>query len=213
MPWFYYLGRIIVWMSFLILTRWQVNGRENVPSQGPLLIVANHLHLVDPPLLGISLQRKIIFMAKEELFHSKFLSYFIRRLGSFPVHRGRLDREALQQADQVLARGLALVIFPEGMRSKNGKLQPAFRGSALIALRSSAPILPIGITGTDKIRGAAWVLRRPRVIVNIGKPFYLPPVSDKLIKTEMDKLTGSIMGCIAQLLPPEYRGDYTREGN
>jgi len=208
MPWFYYVARAIVRMLLVLLTHWQVNGRDNVPSQGPLLIVANHMNLADPPLVGISLGRKAIFMAKKELFDFRVVGYFIRGFGVFPVHRGQLDRKALHQADQVLAQGLALVMFPEGMRSRSGRLRSAFRGSALIALRSGAPILPIGITGTEKIKGVTWLLRRPQITVNIGHPFYLPPTSSKLTKIELVKLTNSIMGRIAELLPPEYRGDY-----
>ena len=211
MPWFYYVARVIMRMLLVLLTRWQVKGKENVPSQGPLLIVANHLHLADPPLLGVSLPRKTIFMAKKELFYSysRVVAYFVGSLGSFPVHRGKLDRQALRQVDQVLAKGLALVMFPEGMRSKSGRLRPAFRGSALIALRNGVPILPVGITGTEKIKGVTWILRRPRITVNIGHPFYLPPANGKLTKVELTKLTNSIMGHIAELLPPEYRGVYT----
>ena len=213
MPWFYHVSRLIVRMLLLLLTRWQVRGRDNVPSQGPVLVVANHLNLADPPLLWVSLGRKVIFMAKEELFRSGFLSYFIRGLGAFPVHRGRLDRKALRQAEQVLADGLALVMFPEGMRSHGGQLRPALPGSALIALRSGVPILPIGITGTERIRGVAWLLRRPQITVNIGYPFHLPPVSSKLTKVELARLTDCMMGRIAELLPLEYRGNYAEQGN
>lgn len=195
----------------ILLTRWQVRGRQNIPSQGPLLVVANHLNNADPPLLGVSLNRKVIFMAKEELFRSPFSSYFVRSFGSFPVRRGRLDKEAFRQADQLLAQGLALVMFPEGKRSKSGQLQPASSGSALIALRSGVPILPVSITGTEKIKGVAWVLRRPLITVNIGHPFHLPPVSSKLTKVELAELTNFIMGQIAELLPPEYRGNYGQE--
>ena len=208
MSWFYYVGRIIVRMLFILLTRWQVKGRENVPSQGPLLIVANHLNLTDPPLLGVCLGRKVIFMAKEELFRSRFSAYFVGSFGSFPVHRGKLDRKAMRQSEQVLADGLALVMFPEATRSKSGQLQPAFPGSALIALRSGAPILPVGIAGTEKIKGMAWILRRPRITVNIGHPFYLPPIGSKLTKEELASHTDFIMERIAELLPPEYRGNY-----
>ena len=148
MPWFYYVGRLMVRILLLLLTRWQVKGRENIPNQGPVLVVANHLSLADPPLLGVSLGRKAIFMAKKELFRFRFIGYFIGGFGAFPVHRGQLDRKALRQAGQVLAQGLALVMFPEGMRSRSGRLRPAFPGSALIALRSGVPILPVGITGT-----------------------------------------------------------------
>jgi len=212
-PWFYYLGRLIVRMLLLLLTRWRVRGRENVPSQGPVLVVANHLNLADPPLVGVSLGRKVIFMAKKELFRFRFIGYFIGGFGAFPVHRGQLDRKALYQAEQVLAEGLALVMFPEATRSKNAQLQPAFPGSALIALRSGAPILPVGITGTERIKGVAWLLHRPEIIVNIGQPFYLPPASSKLTKVKLTELTNYIMERIAELLPQEYRGNYGEQGN
>ncbi len=208
MPWFYYVGRVIMRMLLFLLVRWQVKGRDNVPAQGPVLVVANHLNLADPPLLGVSLGRNVIFMAKEELFRSRFSGYFIRNFGAFPIHRGRLDREALRQADEVLARGLALLMFPEGKRSENTQLQPAFPGTALIALRSGIPILPVGITGTEKLKGRAWLLHRPRITVNIGHPFYLPSVSSKLTKMELAECTNLIMEHIAELLPPEYRGNY-----
>jgi len=208
MPWFYYVARVIVRGLLKLLTHCQVKGRENIPSQGPLLIVANHLSLVDPPLLGVSLSRKVIFMAKKELFRFRLIGYFIGSFGAFSVHRGQLDREALRQAYQVLANGLALVMFPEGTRSRDGRLQPAFPGPALIALRSGVPILPVGIVGTEKIRGVTWLLRRPQITVNVGHPFHLPPASSRLTKAELAELTNSIMGRIAELLPPKYRGDY-----
>ena len=213
MSWFYYVGRLVVRILLFLLTRWQVKGRENIPSQGSLLVVANHIHLVDPPVLGVSLGRKVIFMAKKELFRFRFIGYFIGSFGAFPVHRGQLDRRALRQAEAVLTEGLALVMFPEGMRSRGSKLRPAFSGSALVALRSGAPILPVGITGTERIKGVAWLLGRPRITVYIGTPFYLPPVNDKLTKTKLTELTNYMMGRIAELLPLEYRGNYAEQGN
>jgi len=206
--WFYYVGRVVVRVLLLLLTRLRVKGKENVPSQGPVVVIANHLNLADPPLLGVSLGRKVVFMAKKELFRSRFSSYFIRGFGAFPVHRGQLDRKALRQAGQVLAKGMALVMFPEATRSKSGQLQPAFSGSALIALRSGVPILPIGISGTEKIKGVGWFLRRPEITVNIGHSFHLPPASSKLTKVELTKLTNYMMGRIAELLPLEYQGKY-----
>ena len=212
MSWLYYVGRIIVRM-LLLFTRWQVRGKENVPGQGALLIVANHLGLADPPLIGASLSRRVTYMAKEELFRSRFSSYFLRSLGAFPVYRGKLDRKALRQAGQLLAQGKALVMFPEGTRSKNARLQPAFYGSALIAFRNSVPILPVGITGTERIKGVAWILHRPQIVVNIGPPFYFSSASSKLTRAELARLTEVIMEHIAELLPPEYRGNYARRGD
>ncbi len=212
-PWFYYVARLIINILFRLFTHWQVKGRENVPRRGPLLVVANHLHLADPPLLLVSLNRKVIFMAKEELFRSRLSRYFISGLGAFPVHRGQLDRQALRQAERILADGLALAMFPEATRSKNAQLQPAFPGSALLAYRTGASILPVGITGTERIKGVTWLLHRPRITVNIGPPFHLPPVNGKLTKMELTEFTNCIMARIAELLPVEYRGNYAGQEN
>lgn len=206
--WFYYVGRLMIRILLALLTRWQVNGKENVPKTGPLLVVANHVNAVDPPLLGVSLGRKMMFMAKEELFHSRFTGYFIRGFGSFPVRRGRLDLKCLRQADQILAQGLAVTMFPEGKRSRNGQIQPALPGSALIAARSRVPVLPVGIIGTRQLRGTTWLLRRPRITVNIGPPFSLPPVDGRLTKAKLAEHSDLIMERIAELLPEDYQGGY-----
>ena len=208
MPWFYYVVRSIIRTLFRLRTKRQVKGGDNVPSDGSLLFVSNHLSLADPPLLSVSLNRITMFMAKKELFRLKIIGYFIGGLGSFPVHRGRLDRDAARQAERVLACGQALVMFPEGKRSKNAKLQSAPSGAARIASRHNVPIVPIGIAGTEKIKWL-WLLQRPRITVNIGRPFNLPPVSGRLTKVELAKRTDVIMEHIAELLPPEYRGNYT----
>ena len=196
-------------MLLFLLTRCQVRGRENIPSQGPVLVVANHLSLADPPLVNISLNRKVRYMAKEQLFRFRVLGYFMRGLGAFPVHRGRPDMKAFRQAEQVLAQGSTLVIFPEGTRSRSGQLGHAFSGPTLIALRSGVPILPVGITGTEKLEHVTGLLSRPRVRVNIGHPFHLPTTTGKSAKTE---LTNHMMERIAELLPLEYRGQYGKRG-
>ena len=209
--WFYYIARFAVRVVLFLSTRWQVKGRENIPAEGPLLIVANHLNLADPPIVSVSIARQTMFMAKEELFKAKFTGYFIGSFGAFPVRRSQADTKAVRQALKILADGLALVVFPEATRSPNAQLQPAFPGAALIALRSGAPILPIGITGTEKIRGKTWILRRPRVTVNIGPAFHLPPTSRKANRTELARLTDFIMEHIAEQLPVEYRGHYVNQ--
>ncbi len=197
----------------LLLTDCRVRGRENVPGKGPLLVVANHLSMVDPPLLGASISRKTIFMAKEELFRSRLTGYFVRSFGAFPVRRGRIHMEALRQANRILAESTALVMFPEGTRSKNARLQSAFPGSALIALSNGIPVLPVGIAGTANIKGKTWLLRRPRITVNIGHPFNPPPATGESTRAELSRFTVSIMEHIAELLPPEYRGNCSCRSN
>jgi len=152
-----------------------------------------------------------MFMAKKQLFHFRLIGYLIRGFGGFPVHRGQLDRHALRQSYQVLSDGLTLVMFPEGMRSRNRQLQPAFFGAALIAYRSGVPILPVGISGTEKLERLSLLWRRPQITVNIGHPFHLSPPRSKLTRGELAELTHSIMQHIAELLPQDYRGDYANE--
>lgn len=196
-------------MILALLTRCQVTGKENIPRQGQLLVVSNHLSLIDPPLVASVVNRKMAFMAKKELFRYFILfSWLIRRFGAIPVHRGQINREALRQAEKALADGLPLIVFPEGMRSRSFKLRQAYPGVALIACRSGAPILPIGISGTEKISGVTWLLRRPKITVNIGQPFYVPQVKGGLNKNELTRLTSNIMEHIAELLPPQYQGEY-----
>jgi len=202
---------MLLFILLPLLTRWKVRGRKNIPRRGPLLVVANHLNLADPPVLANAIRRKAIFMAKEELFRSRLGGYFVKSFGSFPVNRGRLDRTALRKAEEVLARGMLLIMFPEASRSQNTQLQSPFPGSILIARRSNVPILPIGITGTERIKGMGWILRRPRITVNIGLPFSLPSVNDKLTRNELVELSELMMRRIAELLPEEYRGNYATE--
>jgi 1-acyl-sn-glycerol-3-phosphate acyltransferase len=194
-----------------LFTRCEVRGKHNIPSQGPILVVSNHLSLADPPLLGFCLGRRVMFMAKAKLFRFRVIGYLIGKLGAFPVRKGRPDMKAIRQAQQALTQGLPLVIFPEGMRSRSGKLEHSFSGAALIAFHSSVPILPVGITGTKKLDNLLWLPFRPRITVNIGRPFYLPSIDSKLTKARLKELNNYITEHIAELLPVEYRGTYIRE--
>ena len=208
MHWFYYAGRFLTRVLLFLLTRWRVRGKENIPAWGPLLVVANHLGIADPPIVGVSVGRKAAFLAKEELFDSRLSGYFVRNFGAIPVHRGKMNKEAMLEAERLLDKGVALIVFPEGRMSLDAQLEPAFSGVTLIASRSRAPILPIGITGTEEIEGITWIFRRPQITVNIGCPFYLAAVSGKLSKSELAERTNSIMEHVAELLPEEYRGNY-----
>ena len=209
---FYYLGTMLMKFLLVLLTRWRVKGKENIPAQGPLIVVANHLSLIDPPLLSASIPRRIVFMAKEEAFRHPVEGPLVRGWRAFPVHRERLDREALRRAQQVLEEGLALGMFPEGKRSPTAQMQQGFSGTSLLALRNVAPILPVGITGTERINGITFIFRRPQITVNIGEPFNIPPIDDRLTRAGLARATDLIMGRIAQLLPESYLGFYVERG-
>lgn len=205
MNWFYYVGRALT-RFVLLFIHWEVTGRENIPATGPVLVVCNHLSVTDPPILSVTFKRRNVFMAKEELFRSKFNAYFMRGFGAFPVYRTHPTRETLDKARDVLAQGLIMIMFPEGKRSSTRKLLQGFPGSAFIAAQCNVPILPVGITGSERISGVAWLPHRPRVTVNIGRPFRLPPTNGKLSKTELAEFTATIMERIAELLPADYGG-------
>ncbi|MFQ5988165.1 MAG: lysophospholipid acyltransferase family protein [Dehalococcoidia bacterium] len=204
----YYLERMLARILFLLFARRRVRGRENIPHRGPVIVVANHLSLADPPLLSLCMRRRIVFMAKEEVFNHPLEGPLVRGYKAFPVRGGRLDREALRQSQRVLEEGLALGMFPEGKRSRTAQLQQGYSGTSLLALRSGAPILPVGIAGTERIKGITFLLRRPTITVNIGEPFKLPPFDGRLTRAQLDSATDFIMGRIAELLPESYRGVY-----
>lgn len=210
MRWFYHIARIAVRITLFLFTSCQLNGMKNIPEKGPLLIIANHLSLADPPLVSVSINRETVFMAKEELFKTRFTNYFIRSFGAFPVRRNRLDKTALKEAERALSSGKVLVMFPEATRSKNGGLQKAFPGAAMIALRNGAPIVPIALTGTEKIRGFSWMLHRYRVKLTVGQPFHLPSANGKTSRQQIAECADLMMEHIAEILPESYRGEYGR---
>lgn len=198
-------------LLLFLFTSWRVEGLQNVPKKGPLLVVCNHPHLADPPLLAVSIKRKAVIMAKEELFQHPFSRFFVSNFGAFPVRRGILDRGALRQAVYWLKQGVAVIMFPEGKRSPTKEMQEALPGSAFLAARFEIPVLPVAITGTEKIKGRFWWLHRYRVTVRIGKPFRLPSVAGRLTRTELAALTDIIMMHIAEELPADYRGNYSEK--
>jgi len=205
----YYPSVWFVKSLLLTLTRFQVVGGGNVPKTGPLIVVSNHLSQADPPIIGAGIPRRIVFMAKEELFRSPLMALVVKGFGAFPVRKQGADRDALRQAQEVLEKGLALGVFPEGTRSKTGVLQPGMLGAAFIALRTGAPVLPVGICGTEELRGAGF-LRHPAITINIGEPFTVAPAQGRVTRQALQDLTAYIMERIAQLLPPSYQGVYDK---
>jgi 1-acyl-sn-glycerol-3-phosphate acyltransferase len=197
-----------------LLTRRNVTGQGNIPPHGPMLMVANHISMADQYFVAVNVKQRMMYMAKEEIFRHHPISLMVQAFGAFPVRRGGLNRRALEKAQAVLDNNLTLFTFPEGTRSRDGRLQRAYPGSALLALRNQGvPILPVAITGLEHVRkGPFWYLvRRHKVTVSIrfGRPFYLPKAIEQPTKEQLHETADLMMEHIARLLPPEYRGYYT----
>lgn len=147
LAWLYAFGRGLLRPFFFPIYRIRVEGRENIPAQGSLLLCSNHVSMKDPIVLGIVQKRRIYYMAKEELFRTKFMNGLMRGLGAFPVTRGSGGDDALRDAYALLEREEIVGIFIEGHRSKTGELQKPKTGAAMLAYRTKAPVLPVCITG------------------------------------------------------------------
>jgi 1-acyl-sn-glycerol-3-phosphate acyltransferase len=196
---------------YRLLLRWSVTGTENVPAEGACILIANHVHLADPVLLMLAFPRHITFLAKEELFRAPIVGKVMRDGGMFPVARaGSLQqkRDVVRKAEELLADGRVLAVFPEGQRSSSGNLEHARPGAAVLALHSGAPLVPVAIAGTEQLKGPWWVFLRPRVTVTIGVPFYLHTTGTRLSRSESARHTDQLMRRLAALLPPGRRGDY-----
>jgi 1-acyl-sn-glycerol-3-phosphate acyltransferase len=213
----YKFSKPIVAVALRLVCSYEIRNRKRKLPDGPVIIVSNHLSWFDIPLIGVAIPRQIAFMAKKEYFRSRFHRHLVDLYGGFTVERGAVDGTALKTAFNVLDEGRCLGLFPEGTRSKSLQLQQGHVGTAFIALHKNAYILPIGVSGTEKIRdkfqGISSILYRPKVIVNIGEPFRLPDVHGHPSRKDRDRSTDIIMHSIADLLPESYRGVYRDNAN
>lgn len=212
MHWVYYFGRVLIHIVAAPFFWWVVKGKKNLPKKGSVLICCNHLYIADPPVMAAAIPLKCVFMAKEELWKNPWSRFWVENFGSFPVKRNAYDREAIRAAEEWLAKGISLIMFPEGERSKNAQLKKALPGAALLALRNNLPVVPVGITGTQYIRNLKWAFfHHPKITITIGKPIYPPPCNGKPTREQRNQFCDDIMYKIAELLPPSYRGIYGGE--
>ncbi|ARU63027.1 1-acyl-sn-glycerol-3-phosphate acyltransferase [Tumebacillus avium] len=189
----YRLLRALFRGFFRIFYRWQVSGTENIPAEGGIIVCANHISNLDPPVVGSGMERPMAFMAKDSLFKIPVIGSIIRGVGAFPVKRGSGDRGAIRASLELLAAGKALCLFPEGTRSHSGEVGKGQGGAAMLALRSNAQVVPAAIIGPYR-------LFRPLRIV-YGKPVDLSEFRGQKTNSELiDKATEQIMEAIRQLV-------------
>jgi 1-acyl-sn-glycerol-3-phosphate acyltransferase len=184
-----------------VFFRLEVQGREHVPTSGPLLIVSNHVSLLDPPFVGGAAPRELYFLAKEELFKVPLLGRLIHALNARPVKRDGSDGRALKSALRLLADNRALLLFPEGTRGTEGGLGVGKLGAAMLALMSGAPVVPACVSGTGQALPAGRLLPRfGKVRVRFGPPLTFKPAGDDRRKERYREATEEMMRAIAQLM-------------
>ena len=202
------------------ITRVRIEGDfDAIPREGPVILAANHISNADPVLVGAwltpRLGRRIHWLGKKEMFDWPVVGWVARNGGIVPVDRDGADVEAFRTASRVLEAGEVLMVFPEGTRSPTAELQPPKDGLAMLALRTGATIVPIGISNTDRLWPKGRPIPRPggHVSMRVGAPFriadLLPPELDR--KAAKRLATTFIMRRIAALLDPRHRGPYAAD--
>lgn len=189
----YHFIRRIAARLLPLFIRFRPHGLANIPAEGPFIIASNHIHALDPVVIAIIVPRHVSFMAKEELMHSRILAWLVRKMGAFTVKRGKADVQAIRQALKVLGAGEVLGIFPEGTRGKTGEVQSALAGTAMLAARAKAPVVPVALYGSYRFGGTLHV--------HVGEPLYIKgALPGKPTAAERAAGTDIIMQRIADLL-------------
>ena len=196
-----------------VFSDFNVEGKENIPTVGPVLIVSNHMSNIDPAIVAAVITRKPMFLAKKEIFQNKLFDFLLRSYGAYPVDRGRADIRALNWAEKQLNLGRTIIMFPEGTRSKTGGLLDGKLGVAKLAADTGATIVPIGIAGSESLQNVLKVLAPvSKLRIKIGNSFKIN--KDRCIAREAYKsATKEIMLKIALQLPDSYRGHYKNAEN
>jgi 1-acyl-sn-glycerol-3-phosphate acyltransferase len=207
--------RTVLLLLCRLLFGMRIHGLNNIPKEGGVLVVSNHLHNADPVLISVACTRPIHYMAKKELMAVPVIGRIIRFGGAFPVDRGKADRQAIQLAEANLKQGIAVGVFPEGTRSVSRQIERALPGAGLIALRGNSPILPVAIVGSERLpfNGAKQMRHDGSresmrgVTVTFGKPFMLETKADGK-RMSSEEAINAAMAQVAAMLPESYRGIY-----
>jgi 1-acyl-sn-glycerol-3-phosphate acyltransferase len=205
----YRLFRGIVRFLLRILSHLDVERLDLVPDRGPYLLITNHLHWLDPPLLMAVIPYQIYVFAAEKWEKHLLLGPIFRSMDAIFVQRGEVDRAALRKALAVLNGGGVLGLAPEGTRSRTGVMQKGRSGAAYMAYHTGVRVVPVAVTGQEKVMRSFFRGHRARVRVSFGPPFLPPPAAGhKASAAEIHAFSEEMMYHLAALLPAEYRGVY-----
>ena len=195
--WVYEVVRVLVTLWGYIAFRARCIDADHVPSEGKVIVAPNHFSFMDHFLAGMFIRRRVRFMAKSQLFAPP-MQFIYTHGGVFPVRRGARDEEAFVTAEQILQRGGCIVMYPEAGRSRTGKLSERARpGIGRLALESGAPVVPVAIFGSSKIRN--WKrLQFPKAVVQYGEPMTFPQESSPS-RERAQEVADQIFGAIKEL--------------
>lgn len=206
------LLRRVLTAIYRAILRLEVECEERIPGEGPCIVVLNHLSNFDAHLLYLlyTLVQRLDATGLVAAAYRRrpFFRWMVEACGGMWLRLGEGDRRALRTALQLLANGWLVGLSPEGGRSPTGALSQGRRGAAFLALRSGGPVLPLAVTGTERIHGNLLRLRRTRVRVRVGEAFHPAGGRELDFRTRTQRATEEIMCRIAALLPPPYRGEY-----
>jgi Glycerol-3-phosphate dehydrogenase len=171
----YMLARGLVQPALWIWLRLSKGGRKHARVKGALIVASNHRSFLDPFVIGASLpwRKPMCYVAKRELFEKRWQGWLLSRCGAFPIRRGESDEDAMTTARMVLERGGTVCIFPEGTRIRSGSLGTPKRGVGRLALQTGAPVLPVAVNGTERVR-RGWRIRPRKVRIRMGRPITFP---------------------------------------
>ncbi len=213
----YALGRFVVAPLARIVYRPRVEGRAHVPKTGPVIFASNHLSFIDSIAIPVAAPRPVHFLAKSSYFEGSGLGgwasrQFFTAIGAVPVQRGvgQAALDALDQQRALLEDGSAVALYPEGTRSLDGRLYKGRTGVAFLALQTGAPVVPVGLIGTDKVMpvGAKMPSLRHRVTVRFGEPLDLghhgPASSGRARRLATDEIMSAIHALSGQELANSY---------
>lgn len=205
----YRVARGIVGFLVRLLSRLDVEGQEHLPDEGPYLLITNHLHWLDPPVLMAVLPHRGYVFAAAKREHHWFFGPLFRSLDAIFVRRGEVDRKALRQALAVLRGGGLLGMAPEGTRSATGAMQQGHGGAAFLAYRARVSVVPVVVTGQERVFPSLLRLGRARIRVVFASAFGPPlPEGQRASVAEIRAFTDEIMYRLAAMLPQRYRGQY-----
>ncbi|HEX4220270.1 MAG TPA: lysophospholipid acyltransferase family protein [Acidimicrobiales bacterium] len=222
----YWILKVILTPVFYVLWRVEVEGRENVPRRGPVVLAANHQSFSDSFFLPLVLRRRVTYVAKSEYFESWHTSWFFRAAGQIPMNRGGGDasQRALDTARDVLNGGAILGIYPEGTRAPDHRLHKGHTGVARLALGCGVPVIPVGLVGTRGVQPPGRRLMRPfhAVTIRFGPPLDVARIqpggpghngshgSNEPDPDQLREATDELMAAIAELSGQEYVDQYAQ---